>query len=95
MPYITLKEQWCHIIVPNVHALTEDSTGDINGSFYNEVERVFYKTAEHHLKMLFTDFCAKVGKEHIYKSRTGNESLHDITNDNNYNVPHHYIHKLT
>jgi hypothetical protein len=83
MPYITPRGHWCHIIVPNVHALTEDNNGDIKGSFYNEVERVFYKTAEHHLKMLLEDFCAKVGKEHIYKSRTGNESLHDITNDNN------------
>jgi hypothetical protein len=83
MPYITLRGHWCHIIVRNVHALTEDNNGDIKGSFYNEVERVFYKTAQHHLKISLADFCAKVGKEHIYKSRTGNESLHDITNDNN------------
>jgi hypothetical protein len=31
---------WCHIIVLNVHAPTEDKTDDVKDSFYEELERV-------------------------------------------------------
>jgi hypothetical protein len=41
MPYIILRGRWCHIIVLNVHAPTEDKTDDVKGSFYEELERVF------------------------------------------------------
>jgi hypothetical protein len=39
--YIILTGCWCHIIVLNVHAPTEDKTDDVKDSFYKEVERVF------------------------------------------------------
>jgi hypothetical protein len=32
--------RWCHIIVLNVHAPTEDKTDDVKHSFYEEFERV-------------------------------------------------------
>jgi hypothetical protein len=38
MSYIILRGRWCHIIVLNVHAPTED---DVKDSFYEELERVF------------------------------------------------------
>jgi hypothetical protein len=31
--YIILRGHWCHIIVLNVHAPTEDKTDDVKGSF--------------------------------------------------------------
>jgi hypothetical protein len=34
MSYIILRGHWCHIIVLNVHAPTEDITDDVNNSFY-------------------------------------------------------------
>jgi hypothetical protein len=34
MSYIILRGRWCHIIVLNVHAPTEDETDDVKGSFY-------------------------------------------------------------
>jgi hypothetical protein len=56
------------------------------------------------------DFSPKVGKEDIFKPKTGNESLHEINNDSGVRVvnfatsknlivksttfPHHNIHKL-
>jgi hypothetical protein len=43
MSYIILRGRWCHIIVLNVHALTEDKTDDVKDSFYEELERVFDK----------------------------------------------------
>jgi hypothetical protein len=37
MSYIILRGRWCHIIVLNVQAPTEDKTDDVK----EEVERVF------------------------------------------------------
>jgi hypothetical protein len=43
MSYIILRGRWCHIIVLNFHAPTEDETADEKGSFYEELELVFDK----------------------------------------------------
>jgi hypothetical protein len=40
MSYITLKGRWCHIIVWNEHAPTEDKDDVIKDSFYEELEQV-------------------------------------------------------
>jgi hypothetical protein len=63
------------------------------------------------MKILLQDFNAKVGRNDIFKPRTGNESLHEISNDcevrivnfttpKNFIVesmmfPHRNIHKFT
>jgi hypothetical protein len=63
------------------------------------------------MKILFGDLNAKVGKEDIFKLTTGNEGLHEISNDNEVRVanfatyknltvkctmfPHRSIHKYT
>jgi hypothetical protein len=39
MSYTILRGRWCHIIVLNVHAPTEDNADDMD-SFYEELERV-------------------------------------------------------
>jgi hypothetical protein len=111
MSYIILRGRWCHIIVLNVHAPTEDKTDDVKDSFYEEVERVFDTFPKYHMKILFGDFSAKVGREDIFKPTIGNESLHKISNNNgvrlvnfarskNFRVksamfPHRNIHKYT
>jgi hypothetical protein len=82
MAYIILRGRWCHIIVLNVHAPTEDKTDDVKDSFYEELERVFDKFPKYHTKILLGDFNAKVGREEIFKPTTENESLHKISNDN-------------
>jgi hypothetical protein len=45
MSYIILRGRWCHIIVLNVHAPTEDKTDDVK-----ELERVFDKFPKYHIK---------------------------------------------
>jgi exonuclease III len=111
MSYIILRGCWCHIIVLNVHAPTEDKTDDVKDSFYEELERVFYKFPKYHMKILLGDFNAKVGREDIFKLTIGNESLHEISNDNGVRLvnfatsknlrvrstmfPHHNIHTYT
>jgi hypothetical protein len=77
-----LKGRWCHIIILNIHAPTEDKTDDLMDSIYEELERVFDKFPEYHMKSLLGDLGAKVGKEDILKPTIGNESLHEISNDN-------------
>jgi hypothetical protein len=52
MSYIILKGCWCHIIVLNVHAPTEDKIGDVKDSFYNELQHVFDKFPKYHKKIL-------------------------------------------
>jgi hypothetical protein len=80
--YITLRCRWCHIIVLNVHANTEDKTDAAKNSFYEELERVFDKFLKYHTKTLLGDFNAKVGREAIFIPTIGNNILHEISNDN-------------
>jgi hypothetical protein len=40
MSYLILRGHWCHIIVLNIHAPTEDKLDDVKGSFYEELECV-------------------------------------------------------
>jgi exonuclease III len=110
MSYIILRGRWCHIIVLNVHASTEDKIDDVKGSFYEELERVFDRFPKYHMKIL-SGFNAKIGREDIFKPTTGNESLHEISNDSGIRVvnfatskyltvkstmfPHRNIHKYT
>jgi hypothetical protein len=51
-------------------------------SFYEELELVFDKFPKYHMKILLGDFNAKVSKEDIFNPTIGNESLHEISNDN-------------
>jgi hypothetical protein len=88
MSYIILRGCWCHIIVLNVHVPTEDKTVDVKDSFYEELERVFDKFPKYHMKIVLGDFNAKVGMEGIFKPTIGNESLHDISNDNGVRLVH-------
>jgi exonuclease III len=70
MSYIILRGRWCHIIVLNVHAPTEDKT-DVKDSFFEEFESVFDKFPKYNMKILLGDFNAKVDSEDIFKP-TGN-----------------------
>jgi hypothetical protein len=86
MSYITLRGRWCDIIVRNVHAPTDDKIDDNEGSFYEELEHVFDEFPKYHTKILLGNFNAEVGREDIFKPRIGNESLHEISNDNGIRV---------
>jgi exonuclease III len=55
---------------------------DVKDSFYEELERVFDKFPKYNMKIMLGDFNAKAGREDIFEQTTGNESLHEISNDN-------------
>jgi hypothetical protein len=54
MSYVILRGRWCHIIVLNVHAPTEDKTDDVKDSFYEELKCVFNKFPKYHMKTIIT-----------------------------------------
>jgi hypothetical protein len=45
------------------------------------MEYVLYKFPKYHTKILLGDFSVKIGREEIFKTTTGNESSHEISND--------------
>jgi hypothetical protein len=94
-----------------VQAPCEYTSDDIKDSFYEELGRVFDQLPRYDMKFLLGDFNAKVGREDIFKLTIGNESSHEISNDNGVRVvnfvtsknlvvkstmfPHCSIHKYT
>jgi hypothetical protein len=86
MSYIILRGRWCNITVLNVQAPCEDPGDDEKDSFYEELERVFDQFPRYDMKIIFSDFNVKVGRENIFKPTIGNESLHEISNDNGVRV---------
>jgi hypothetical protein len=80
-------------------------------TFYDEIEQVFDYFPKYHIKILLRDFNAKLRREDIFKLTIGNESLHQVNNDNGVSVvnfatsnnlvlkskifPHLNIHKYT
>jgi hypothetical protein len=83
----------------------------VKDSFYEELECMFNKFPKYHMKILLGDFTDRVGREDIFKQTVGNESFHEISNDNGAMVvnfatsknltvkttmlPHCNIHKYT
>jgi hypothetical protein len=110
MSYIILRGRRCDIIVLNVHAQTQDEIDDVKDRFNEELECEFDKFPKY-LKKMSGNFNAKLGREDIFKPRIGNESSHEISNDNGVRVatfatsknltvkstmfPHRNIHKFT
>jgi hypothetical protein len=110
MSYMILRGRWCDIIVLNVHARTEEKIDDMKDSLYEELERVFDKFLKYHIKNLLGYFQSQ-NREEVFKPTVGNESLHEISNDNaarvvhfatsknmtakNTMFPHRNIHKFT
>ena len=81
MSYIVLRGRWCNIIVVNMHALSEEKSGDSKDGFYEELEQVFDVFPKYDMKIPLRDFNAKVRGENIFELTIGNESLHQDSND--------------
>ncbi|PNF32224.1 hypothetical protein B7P43_G18020 [Cryptotermes secundus] len=84
--HIILRGHWYDIIVMKVHAPTEDKMDDMKDRFYEELEHVFDTFLRYPMKILIGDFNDKVGREDIFNPTIGNESLHEISNDNGIRV---------
>jgi exonuclease III len=83
---MSLRGRWYNIIVLHVHAPTGSKTVDMEDTFYEELERIHDQIRKYHGKILFGDFNAKVSREDIFKPTIGNQSLHEINNDNGVRI---------
>jgi exonuclease III len=55
----------------------------VKDRFYEDLKRVFDKfPKKKNITILLGDFNAEVDREDIFKPTIGNESLHEISNDN-------------
>ena len=77
-----LRGRWCNIIILNEHAPSEEKSDELEHSFYEELEQVFYHFPKYHMKILLGDFNVKVGRENIFKPTIWKECLHQDSNDN-------------
>jgi len=80
--YLRLKAKWFSCTLINVHAPTNEKMEEVKEEFYNLLDENINQIANSDIKIIRGDFNAKVGKEEMYKPTTGNESLHNETNNN-------------
>ena len=81
MSYAVFRGAWYNLVFFNVHCPTEEKEDDIKNEFYDEFERVYDSFPSDSMKIILGDFNAKIGKETVFKSTIGMESLHENSND--------------
>lgn len=79
---LRLRGKYRKISIVNVHAPTNDKTDEIKEKFYENLREIISSIPKYDIKLVIGDFNAKIGKEEIYKSITGGQSLHTETNEN-------------
>jgi hypothetical protein len=79
---LRLKAKWFSCTLINVHTPTNEKKEEIKEEFYNLLEQNVNQIARSDIKIILVNFNAEVDKESIYKPTTGNESLHNETNNN-------------
>jgi len=80
--YIVAKGRWFVIAFINCYAPTEDKDYDTKNDFDSQLETVYDSIPSNIIKVVMGDFNAKVGREQWFRPVFGNESLHNISNDN-------------
>ena len=87
LSYKVLRGRWYNIIVVNVHAPSEEKSDESKESFFlKNYSRPFYHFTKYYMKIPLGDFNAKVGREVIFNLTMGNESLHQVSNDNGVRI---------
>ena len=70
----------------NAYAPTQDKPDEIKDEFYGDIEQMFDLFPCYPMKILLGDFNAKVVREDIFQPVIGNESLHEVSNDNGVRI---------
>lgn len=81
---LRIRGEYQKITFVNVHAPTEEKNIEVKEEFYNEIDRVYDNIHKYDMKILLGDTNAKIGKEKIYKPTIGEESKHEVTNENGH-----------
>jgi len=69
-----------------VHPPSEEKGDDLKDRFYKELGHVFDHLPKYNMKILLGDFNAKVGRQNIFKLTTGNDILHQDSNNNGVTI---------
>jgi len=67
----------------HVHAASEEIRADSKGSCREQLAEVFDNFLKYRKKILLRDFNANLGRDNIFKPTTGNENLHQGSNNDN------------
>ena len=63
-----MRGRWYNIIVLNVHAPSEEKSGDSKDSLYEELEQFLDHFSQYHMKILLGDFNAKSGEREYFQT---------------------------
>lgn len=69
-----------------VHAPTETSEDEVKDEFYNQFDGVWDNLHENDIQLVVVDLNAKCGRETHYETIIGKESLHAISNRNEFRL---------
>jgi hypothetical protein len=72
-----------------VHVPCKDKSDNVKDSFYEELGRISDQFPRYDKKILLGEFNVKVCREDIFKPTIGNESSHEISNDNGIRIMPH------
>ena len=84
--YLQINVCVCACVRACMHAPNEEKSDDSKDSFYEELEQVFNHFPKYHMKILFGDFNAEVGRKNIVKLTFWNKNLHQDSNDNGIRI---------
>jgi len=108
---LIVEAKFFKIAFVNAHAPSEEKSDEEKEDFYSLLEFTLKGIPRHCIIILLGDFNAKIGKEECFKTTTGSNSLHQLSNNNgcrlielatgkglkikNTTFPHKEIHKGT
>jgi hypothetical protein len=69
-----------------MHAPIEKKSDDLKHRFYEELDYVSEHFPKYHVNILLRNFNAKLKEGDILKSTTGNEKLHQESNNNGFRI---------
>ncbi|KAL4084379.1 hypothetical protein QTP88_028202 [Uroleucon formosanum] len=108
---LIVEGKFFNIALVNAHAPSEDKSDEEKEEFYSLLESTLEEIPRHCIIILLGDFNAKIGKEECFKTTTGSNSLHQLSNNNGFRLielatgrglkikstsfPHKEIHKGT
>jgi hypothetical protein len=84
--WIRVHAKFRNYSIINAHAPKEDKDDEQKDNFYLELETVYSQCPKHDIKMIRTDFNAKVGKEENNYPYAGRNGLHEECNGNEYKL---------
>ncbi|VVC38783.1 Endonuclease/exonuclease/phosphatase [Cinara cedri] len=108
---LIVEGKFFNIAFVNAHAPSEDKSDEEKEEFYSLLESTLEGIPRHCIIILLGVFNAKIGKEEFFKTTTGSNSLHQLSNNNGFRLtelaterglkikstsfPHKEIHKGT